>query len=111
MEKNFDEVIADMLIQLDSIERRMSEADERNRAFDTKMQLTIKRMVKAESRLEAQERRMEAFDKRVETQERRMEAFDKKLEQSIKNQKEFSEVQSQMNKYFLDCIKNNPQKR
>ena len=43
--------------------------------------------------------------------------FDEKLEQSIKNQKEFSTsqkefsaMQSQMNKYFLGLIKNNPRK-
>jgi hypothetical protein len=36
MERNYDEVISDMLIQLDAIERRMAKADKR-------MDLTIKR--------------------------------------------------------------------
>jgi ribosome-binding ATPase YchF (GTP1/OBG family) len=82
MDRSYDEVIADMLIQLDNIERRMEKADKR-------MELTIKRMVKAESR---------------------MELFDKKLEQSIKDQREFSQMQSQMNKYFLKIIKESGKK-
>jgi len=92
MERNYDEVISEMLIQLDEIERRMSKADTRMEAFDKRMELIIKRMVKAEDRLEAQEKRMEVFDR--------------KLEQSIKDQKEFSGMQSKLNKYFLDYIKN-----
>jgi hypothetical protein len=89
MERNYDEVISDMLMQLDHIERRMAKADKR-------MDLTIKRMVKAELRLEKGEHRMEIFDK--------------KLEQSLKDQLEFSKTQSKMNKYFLDIIKKNGHK-
>ena len=82
MERNHDEVISDMLIQLDHIERRMAKADKR-------MDLSIKRLVKGEHR---------------------MELFDRKLEQSIRDQREFSKTQSQMNKYFLDFIKKNGHK-
>jgi hypothetical protein len=89
MERNYDEVISEMLIQLGSIEKRMEKADKR-------MDLTIKRMVKAEERLEKGEKRMEIFDK--------------KLEQSIKDQREFSRVQSKVNQYFIDFIKKNPSK-
>jgi hypothetical protein len=85
MERNYDEVISDMLIQLDSIESRMEKADKRN-------DLTIKRLVKAENR-------MERFDNR-------MELFDQKLEKSIEDQKEFSRTQSEINQYFLNFIRN-----
>jgi hypothetical protein len=102
MERDYDEVISDMLIQLAQIEQslvnqntRMEAFDARTEAFDKRMDLTIRRMVKAESRLEASERRMERFDQ--------------KLEQSIIDQREFSVTQSQMNKYFIDYI-NNTQK-
>jgi hypothetical protein len=77
MERNYDEGISDMLIQLDGIEKRMQKADRR-------MDLTIRRMVKAETRLEL---------------------VDKKLSQSIKDQMEFSRMQSSVNAYFLDFIK------
>jgi hypothetical protein len=77
MERNYDEVISDMLIQLDNIERRMQKADRR-------MDLTIRRMVKAETRFEL---------------------VDKKLNQSIKDQMGFSRMQSSVNEYFLDFIK------
>jgi hypothetical protein len=50
------------------------------------MDLTIKRLVKSEER---------------------MESFDKKLEQSIRDQKEFSQMQSELNKLFIDFIKKN----
>lgn len=98
MERNYDEVIADMLIQLANIESALEKQNDRMESFDKRMTLTIKRMVKAESRLEHQEKRMEAFDKRVEL-------LNKKLEQSIKDQREFSQMQSQLNKYFLNAIK------
>jgi chromosome segregation ATPase len=96
MERNYDEVISDMLIQLADIESRWQLLDQRLEKADKRLDLTIKRMVKAESRLEAQEKRMEAFDK--------------KLAQSIKEQREFASVQSKMNKYFLDIIKRNSSK-
>jgi predicted nucleic acid-binding Zn-ribbon protein len=93
MERNYDEVISEMLIQLAAIESSLEKENRRMEAFDKRMDLTIKRMVKAETRLERAEKRTEQFDQ--------------KLEQSIKDQKEFSHMQSQMNKYFLDFIKKN----
>ncbi len=86
MERNYDEVISDMLIQLDQIERRMQKADKRMEAFDKRMNMSIKRLVKGETR---------------------MEMFDKKLEQSFKDQREINQMQSKVNQYFLDFIKNN----
>lgn len=97
MERNYDEVIAEMLIEL-------YELQEQSRKFNRRLDLTITRMVKAENRLEAQEKRMEAHDTR-------MQVFDRKLDQSIKDQKEFSIAQSQINKYFLDIIKKNGDKQ
>ena len=93
MERNYDEVISDMIIQLAQIERNLEQENTRMEAFDKRMELTIKRMVKAETRLESNEKRMELFDQ--------------KLEKSIRDQKEFSQMQSRLNKYFLDYIKNN----
>ncbi len=88
MERNYDEIIADMLIQLTNMEARLERDSKRAEARFEKegkrIDLTIKRMVKAESRLEL---------------------FDRKLEQSIKSQQEFFTMQSQMNKFFLDQIK------
>ena len=90
MDRNYDEVIAEMLIQLEDIERRMGKADRIMEKFDKRLDLTIRRMVKAESRLEAQESRMMVFDA--------------KLDQSIKDQMEFSKMQSNLNQYFLEAI-------
>jgi phosphatidate phosphatase PAH1 len=100
MERNYDEVISDMLIQLVRIEQSLEKENTRMEAFDKRMDLAIKRMVKAESRLEASEKRMELFDKR-------MELFDQKLEQSITEQREFSKVQSELNRYFLNAVGRN----
>jgi chromosome segregation ATPase len=103
MEKNFDEVIADMLIQLANIETRrekedarMEAFDERTQAFDKRLDLTIKRMVRVETRLEA-------CDKKIEL-------LNEKIEGSIKSFKEFAQTQSALNKYFLDYIEKNPLK-
>lgn len=96
MERNYDDVISEMLIQLAQIEQSLKKENTRMEAFDKRMELTIKRMVKAESRLEASENRMELFDQ--------------KLERSLEDRKEFSVMQSQMNKYFLNYIKNSSQK-
>jgi hypothetical protein len=85
MGRNYDEVIADMLIELAEIRKRMEKSDKG-------MDLTIRRMVKAEARLESGERRMELFDK--------------KLERSIEDQIQFSRMQSKMNQYFLKQIRN-----
>lgn len=92
MERNYDEVISDMLIQLASIEASLKSQNTRMEAFDKRMDMTIRRMVKAETRIEQQEKRMQLFDK--------------KLEQSIKNLREFSQTQNEMNRYFLSMIKN-----
>lgn len=92
MERNYDEVISDMLIQLAAIETALEKQNDRMESFDKRMELTIRRMVKAESRLDQHEKSMEAFNR--------------KLEQSIKDQREFSQMQSQMNRYFLSKIKN-----
>ena len=81
MERNYDEVISDMLIQLAQMEKA-----------DKRMDLTIRRLVKAEARLEADEKRMMLVDE--------------KLERSIDDQKQFSIMQSKMNQFFLDQIKN-----
>ncbi len=92
MERNYDEVISDMLIQLANIESSLQKQNDRMEAFDKRMNMTIRRMVKAETRFEQHEKRMEQFDK--------------KLEQSIKSLREFSLMQNEMNRYFLNSIKN-----
>ena len=92
MERNYDEVISDMLIQLAAIEAALEKQNKRMESFDKRMELSIRRMVKAESRLERHEKSMEVFNN--------------KLEQSIKDQREFSRMQNQMNRYFLNAIKN-----
>jgi hypothetical protein len=107
MERNYDEVISDMLIQLAAIEISREKENARMEAFDKRMDLTIKRMVKAETRLEAAEKRMEIFDQKLNRSLEQMDIIDKKLEQSIIDQREFSRMQSQMNKYFLDFLKRN----
>jgi hypothetical protein len=107
MERNYDEVISDMLIQLAGIERSLEQENRRMEAFDKRMELTIRRMVKAETRLESAERRSESAERRMEFAEKRMELFDQKLEKSILDQKEFSKMQSQMNKYFIDFLNKN----
>lgn len=92
-----------MLIQLANIEAAMEKQNNRMAAFDKRMELTVKRMVKAETRLEQQEARMEVFDKR-------MRLFNERLEQSLKDQREFSQMQNQLNKYFLEFVKNGRKK-
>jgi hypothetical protein len=80
MERNFDEIISEMLIELDQIRKSREEADKRMEKFDKRLDLAIKRLVKSENR---------------------MEGFDKKLELSIKDQKTQSQVQAKANAYFL----------
>lgn len=80
MERNYDEVISEMLIQLDEIERRWKKLDAKWEKADKRMDLTIKRMVKAEAR---------------------MEDFDRKLAQSIKDQRTQSQLQGKANASFL----------
>jgi len=80
MERNYDEVISEMLIELDQIRKSREEADRRMEKFDKRLELAIMRLVKSEDR---------------------MEDFDKKLKLSIKDQKAQSQVQAKANTYFL----------
>lgn len=73
MERNYDGVISEMLIELEQIHARGEKLNKR-------LDLTIKRMVKAESRLED---------------------VDKKLELSIKDQRSQSQLQAKANAFFL----------
>lgn len=73
MERNYDKVISEMLIELEQIHARGEKLNKR-------LDLTIKRMVKAESRLED---------------------VDRKLEQSIKDQRSQSQLQAKANAFFL----------
>lgn len=87
MERNYDEVISEMLIQLDEIERRWKRLDARMEKADKRLDMSIKRLVKAEQRLEKVDDRMEEFDK--------------KLELSIKDQRTYSQLQGKVNATFL----------
>ena len=87
MERNYDEVIADMLIQLASMEVRLQTENDRLAKENRRIDLLTKRMVRAESTLELFDRKMDA----------RFAAFDQKLEQSIQAQKEFFSMQSELN--------------
>ena len=98
MERGYDEVIAEMLIELDQLHRKGIAQDERNAKFDKRLELTIKRMVKAENR-------MEAFDKKLDRSIKDQKEYGKTLAQSIKELKEFSRVQNEINKYFLKEIR------
>jgi len=68
----------------------MTRADKRN-------DLIIRRLVKAEARMERHDNRMELFDQ--------------KLEKSIEDQKDFSVMQSELNQYFLNFIRNSNGKK
>jgi chromosome segregation ATPase len=87
MERNYDEVISEMLIQLDEIERRWKKLDARMEKADKRLDMSIKRLVKAEQRLEKVDDRMEEFDK--------------KLKLSIKDQRAHSQLQGKVNATFL----------
>jgi hypothetical protein len=80
MERNYDEVISEMLIELVQIR-------ERGEKFNKRLDLTIKRMVKAEER-------MEDFDKKL-GQSIQL------LDQSLKDQKTQSQMQAKVNASFL----------
>lgn len=80
---NYDEILSDILIQLDTIERRMTKSDKR-------MDLTVKRIVMLENK---------------------MEMLMKKQDSSILALQEFIAMQSKLNAYFLDYIDKNPIKR
>ena len=80
MERNYDELISDILIQLDVIERRMEKVD-------TRLNLTIKRIVRIESQIES---------------------MSKKQDQPFIAFQKFTAMQSNLNKYFLDYMDKNP---
>jgi predicted nucleic acid-binding Zn-ribbon protein len=80
MERNYDEVIAEMLMELDQIHQRGEKLNKR-------LDLTIKRMVKAEDR-------MEDFDKKLNQSILQ-------LEQSIKDHRSQSQLQAKANAFFL----------
>lgn len=94
MERNHDEVIAEMLIQLDEIERRWKKLDVKWEKADKRMDLTIKRMVREEQRMEKAEQRMEDFD-------RKLDKSIKALDQSVKDQQRQSHLQAKVNASFL----------
>ena len=116
MERNYDEIISEMLIQLAQIEQSREKENTRMEAFDRRMELTIKRMVKAEERLEKSDERMPLFDQKLERSIEQIGLCNRKLErsleqlgQSVKDQREFSAMQSKMNNYFIDYINRNTQ--
>lgn len=80
MERNYDELISDILIQLDAIERRMTKSNKR-------MDLTIKRIVMLDNRVDM---------------------LTRKQDHSIIAFQEFIAMQSKLNKYFLEYIERNP---
>ena len=81
-------MIADILVQLESTQRRMEKADNRMTRADKKNDLIIRRLVKGKARTERHDNRMELFDQ--------------KLEKSIEDQKDSSAMQSELNQYFLN---------
>ncbi len=89
MDQNYDELIAEMLIELHELQLRNEEQRETNNKLNRRMDLTVKRMVMAEKRLEQ---------------------LDKKIDQSIKEFKEFSRLQNEINKFFLKEIRKNGNK-
>jgi hypothetical protein len=89
MDQNYDELIAEMLIELHELQLRNEEQREINIKFNRRMDLTIKRMVMAEKRLEQ---------------------LDKKIDQSMKEFKEFARIQNEINKLLLKEIRKNGNK-
>ncbi|MBN8577052.1 MAG: hypothetical protein J0L66_08915 [Cytophagales bacterium] len=86
MEKDYDEIISDILIQLASFELRSKREHERVESLTKRMDLTVKRMVKIESR---------------------MEELLKQLNSSINTQSKFEDEQTRLNKEFVDFINRN----
>jgi hypothetical protein len=82
MDKNYDEVLSDILIQLDAIERRMAPSD-------TRLDLTVKRLVMIENKVEM---------------------ILKKQDHSMMAINEFIAMQSKLNRHFLEHIEKNPSK-
>ncbi len=111
MERNYDEVIAEMLIELDQLHRKGMAQDERNGKFDKRLDLTIKRMVKAEKRLDDSDKGIELLNKKMELSFKEQREYYKVIYQSIKELKEFSRIQNEINRYFLKEIGKNGHKK
>ena len=79
-ERNYDELISDILIHLATL-------DEQLRKADTRMDLSVKRIVKLENCVEF---------------------LAKKQDSALIAFQEFIAMQSKLNKYFLDYIEKNP---
>jgi hypothetical protein len=94
MDRDYDEIIADMLIQLEEIEQMRNDSKEWMKKFERRQDLTIRRMVKAEERLNKVEERLAGVDAR-------MKAFDKKLNLSILKLERSITVQNKANIFFL----------
>lgn len=105
MERNYDEIIADMLIKLDQNEARWEVLLEKSMRSEARLDLTIKRLVKVENRLERSDRRMEEHDRRMEERDRRMEEFDRRLAKNAKEQDMRLQMQARANKHFLKELK------
>lgn len=90
MDSRYDEVIAEILIELHELQLRNEEQKEINEKFKKRMDLTIRRMVIAEKRLEQ---------------------LDKKIDQSIDEFKEFVRMQNEVNKLLLKEIRKNSGKK
>jgi len=105
-------------------ENRMAQADLRAEKTERRIDLSIRRLVKLESRAEAFDKKLELSisnlgqasknleqtNKNLEQTNKNLVQFGKKLEKSIKDQEAFSEMQSKMNQYFLTQIKKNGHK-
>lgn len=87
MERDYDEVISDILIQLAAIEQNRERENERVESLTKRMNLTVKRVVKVELRLEELEKQVSAI---------------------YKTQKRFIDEQAGLNRDFLDFMKRNP---
>lgn len=112
MERNYDEIIADMLIKLDQNESRWETLMEKSRRSEARLDLTIKRMVKVEERLEKHDRRMiehdrrmQEHDRKMQEHDRRMEEFDRRLTKASKEQDMRLKMQAKANTYFLKKLK------
>lgn len=96
MERNYDEVIAEMLIHLDRLESNMIK-------FGNRLDLTIRRMVKAEARLEESEKkfnaRMAKYETEFEARMRKADARAAKLDAQLAKSEARMEAST---KYFLD---------
>jgi hypothetical protein len=108
MSRNFDEVLAELSMQVDRMQGVVNNEIVKVTSLNKRMDFTIKRMVMAENRLDGTDKRMIAFDEKLQKsiealmdQNKRMEAFDKRQQESI-------ETQAKVNQYFLDYIEKHP---